>query len=210
MMENISDFYQTNGKKVGRETSSSSVVSMPSKSGLNVDSRITIDFSQINSFFEGHNIKKASLLYRASENNFSAKAFHKMCDNIPNTLVLIQTETGEIIGGYSPLTWNSSSKHWSEDKSLKSFIFSLNMKEKFQLNLSQFAIACNQEKGPIFGCCDICIVDAANKEKSNAEFPISYNNGKHIRGQKTYEAFSGHAKGQFITREWEVFRLDFA
>lgn len=83
---------------------------------------------------------------------------------------------------------------------MKSFIFSLNMKEKFQLNLSQFAIACNPDKGPIFGCCDICVFDNANKEKSNAEFPISYNNGKHSRGQNTYIAFTGHPKGQFLVK----------
>lgn len=32
----------------------------------------------------------------------------------------------------------------------------------------QFAIACNPEKGPIFGCDDICIVDKSNVEKCNS------------------------------------------
>ena len=52
--------------------------------------------------------------------------------------------------------------------------------------------------------------DQANKEKSNAEFPISYNNGKYSRGQSTYMAFTGNPKGQFLVKEWEVFRLEFA
>lgn len=35
--------------------------------------------------------------------------------------------------------------------------------EKYHLNLPQFAISNNAEKGPIFGCCDISIVDKSNK-----------------------------------------------
>lgn len=68
---------------------------------------------------------------------------------------------------------------------MNSFIFSLDLHEKFNLNLAQFAIACNSEKGPIFGCCDICIVDNSNIEKSNAEFPISYNNFKYARNPQS-------------------------
>lgn len=84
-----------------------------------------------------------TLLYRASENNFSAAEFHKKCDGHQDTLTLIQTEYGRVIGGYTPLTWNSSKKHWAADKSLTSFIFSVDLREKFNLNLAQFAIACN-------------------------------------------------------------------
>lgn len=75
----------------------------------------------------------------------------------------METEFGKIIGGYTPIAWSSAKKQWAADKTLKSFIFSLNMREKFNLNLAQFAIANNPDKGPIFGCCDICIVDNGNK-----------------------------------------------
>jgi hypothetical protein len=126
--------------------------------------------------------------------------FHKKCDNIPDTFTLVETEYGKIIGGYTPLCWNSSKKHWAADKSMTSFIFSYDLKERFNLNLAQFAIACNPERGPIFGCCDICLVDASNVEKSNAEFPISYNNFKYSRNPQSSEAFTGHAKGRFTTK----------
>lgn len=76
--------------------------------------------------------------------------------------------------------------------------------------MAQFAIACNPEKGPIFGCCDICIVDASNVEKSNAEFPISYNNFKYARNPESSQAFTGHVKGRFTTKEWEVFKIEFS
>lgn len=125
-------------------------------------SRVTQEYDYIKSLFPKQQIKKVNLLYRASENNFSALEFHKKCDNIPQTITLIETEYGKVIGGYTPLAWNSSKKHWAADKSMCSFIFSVDMQEKFNLNLAQFAIACNPEKGPIFGCCDICLVDASN------------------------------------------------
>jgi hypothetical protein len=128
---------------------------------------------------------------------------------VPQTLTLIETEYGKVIGGYTPLAWNSSKKHWAADKSMTSFIFSIDLREKFNLNLAQFAIACNPDKGPIFGCCDICIVDNSNVEKSNAEFPISYNNFKYARNPESSQAFTGHVKGRFTTKDWEVYQIEF-
>lgn len=49
---------------------------------------------------------KLQLVFRASEHNFLARAFHERCDKIGDTLVLIRTEYGKIIGGYTPLTWD--------------------------------------------------------------------------------------------------------
>jgi hypothetical protein len=121
----------------------------------------------------------------------------------------METEFGKVVGGYTPIAWSSAKKQWAADKSLKSFIFSLNLREKFSLNLAQFAIANNPDKGPIFGCCDICVVDNGNKERSNAEFPISYNNGKYIRSPESSFAFTGHPKGQFLIKDWEIFKVDF-
>ena len=83
-------------------------------------------------------------------------------------MVLLETEFGRIIGGFTPVAWSSGKKHWASDKERLSFIFNLSAGEKHPLNLVQFSIANNPEKGPIFGCCDICIVDKSNKEKCNA------------------------------------------
>ena len=41
----------------------------------------------INKFFESP-YRYATLLYRASENEFSARKFHELCDDIPNLLIL--------------------------------------------------------------------------------------------------------------------------
>lgn len=96
-------------------------------------------------------------MYRASENYFSIKEFHNKCDNIPHTVTLLENEYGKILGGYTPLIWNTGKKNWSPDKEGKSFMFSVTLGEKYKLNLPQFAIANNPERGPIFGCCDLFI-----------------------------------------------------
>ena len=198
MLDKVKDLYLIDSKKDKMLSVSTTVSNSYDIPGLS--SYIINDHQYIRSLFPKRSIKGVSLLYRASQNNFSAFQFHKICDNIPETITLIETEYGKIIGGYTPLAWNSSKKHWAADKSMGSFIFSLDLKEKFTLNLAQFAIACNPEKGPIFGCCDICVVDKSNIEKSNAEFPISYNNFKYARNPQSSEAFTGHVKGRFTTK----------
>lgn len=206
-IEQLRDLYSSEAR---REKMLSISTSVSASEILGLSSRVTNEHDYIRSLFPKQQIVKCSSLYRASEHQFSASEFHKRCDNIPNTLVLLETEYGRVLGGYTPLVWNSSKKHWAADKSLSSFIFSVDMREKFNLNLAQFAIACNPEKGPIFGCCDICIVDASNVEKSNAEFPISYNNFKYARNAESSQAFTGNAKGRFTIKEWEVFQVHFA
>jgi hypothetical protein len=132
-------------------------------SALSLNSKILEDVQPIRNLFTDRTVSNIKLLYRASDNGFSIKDFHKQCDHIPHTFTLIRTEFDKIIGGYTPVEWTSAKKHWVADKSLQSFIFSLNMKEKFRLNLAQFAIASNPDRGPTFGCCDICIVENSNK-----------------------------------------------
>lgn len=52
-------------------------------------------------------IKALRLLYRASQNKFSAKKFHELCDNIPNTFVLVKNSNNFIYGGFTPCLWSS-------------------------------------------------------------------------------------------------------
>ena len=47
------------------------------------------------------------LLFRASEHSFSAEAFHRHCDRAEDTFVLVRTEFGKTIGGYSGYTWEA-------------------------------------------------------------------------------------------------------
>ena len=74
--------------------------------------------------------KRIERIFRASEHEFRVPAFHKYCDNIPNTLTLVRNEFGKTMGGFTHYPW-ASSGGGVYDSGKKAFIFSLDMKEKF-------------------------------------------------------------------------------
>lgn len=50
---------------------------------------------------------KSFLLFKASEHKFSPIQFHSYCDDHTNTLVLIKTNYGKTIGGFTPEKWKA-------------------------------------------------------------------------------------------------------
>ncbi|GBC03097.1 hypothetical protein RclHR1_00050005 [Rhizophagus clarus] len=66
------------------------------------------------------------LLYRASRDGNTSKAFHEKCDNKGATLVVIKiTDSDQIVGGYNPLSWDCSN---TRKPTYDSFIFSFTNK----------------------------------------------------------------------------------
>ena len=55
-------------------------------------------------------VKKILKLYQATLNGGEPINFHSKCDNIPNTLVLIQSEGNKRFGGFTPIPWKSEEK----------------------------------------------------------------------------------------------------
>ena len=45
----------------------------------------------------------------------------------------METEFAKVIGGYTPLKWESGGGSYKEDPSGESFLFSLSLNEKYQL-----------------------------------------------------------------------------
>jgi hypothetical protein len=68
------------------------------------------EYKTLLGFFGKTDISSISLklLFRASDHGFSSESFHKICDHIPHTLVLIKTNYNKIIGGYTPLEWKKN------------------------------------------------------------------------------------------------------
>ena len=50
---------------------------------------------------------KTKLLYRLSENGDEFSTFHKLCDDKGSTLTLFHVNDGNIVGIYTPLSWES-------------------------------------------------------------------------------------------------------
>ncbi|RIB09362.1 hypothetical protein C2G38_2146591 [Gigaspora rosea] len=99
-------------------------------------------------------LDKCIPLIRGSRDGFTRETFHRLCDNIPGTVVVIKiNNTNEILGGYNPLVWNIQGKYFA---TTDSFIFSLKTKNLPYSIFSRIinadnAIGCSTSFGPIFG-----------------------------------------------------------
>ena len=88
---------------------------------------------------------KAELLYRLSENGDNYSTFHELCDNKGPTLILFHVNDGNIIGIYTPLSWDPIS-NWKND--IDTFIFNLNKNLKCKKLIYGQSIYCNSSYGP--------------------------------------------------------------
>ncbi|KAJ8313255.1 hypothetical protein KUTeg_009172 [Tegillarca granosa] len=66
--------------------------------------------------------KTFNLLYRASSDGFSAKSFHKKCDNKGPTVTVLFNKDKSMYGGYTSIGWTTAGKYMKDDKA---FIFRL-------------------------------------------------------------------------------------
>ena len=129
---------------------------------------------------------KAELLYRLSENGESYSTFHELCDNKGPTLTLFHVNDGNIVGIYTPLSWDSKSE-WKNDND--TFIFNLNKEQKYKKIKSDYSAYCNSTYGPYtyaFGC-----YSSAKKSilHNAADINSYYENGSDIlpsNNQKKY------------------------
>ena len=102
----------------------------------------------IKNYINSHQHIKAELLYRLSINGNSIQKFHELCDNKGATLVLYRTQNGMKLGGFSPLSWDTSTGGYKND--WDTFVFSLTRKEKYPKKSSSYSIYCNSSYGPYF------------------------------------------------------------
>ncbi|RIB22755.1 hypothetical protein C2G38_2074650, partial [Gigaspora rosea] len=65
------------------------------------------------------------LIVVGTRDGFTCETFHRLCDNIPGTVVVIKVNgTNELLGGYNPLAWkpNDQFKWFSTTDSFIFFI----------------------------------------------------------------------------------------
>ena len=90
---------------------------------------------------------KAELLYRLSQNADKISTFHQLCDNKGPTLTLFHINDGNIVGIYTPLSWESPFFNYTKDD-LDTFIFNLNKNKKFKKSKDNSSIFCSSSCGP--------------------------------------------------------------
>ncbi|XP_065204116.1 BTB/POZ domain-containing protein 9 isoform X2 [Planococcus citri] len=123
------------------------------------------------------------LIYRASTHGYSAESFHRYCDNIAPTYVIILGDRGHVAGGFSDVAWVKSNSKGHYFPSERAFLFSLINAQgaicpiQYEITKKPYAICYHSDCGPIFGAgADLLIASNCNTNKdSYSNLPHSYN-----------------------------------
>ena len=110
------------------------------------------EFKMINFAIEKRigKIKNIKKLYQATIDGGDPINFHKKCDNINNTLVLIKSRNNTRFGGFTSKCWKSAQNETFEDDR-NAFIFSLDKQEVYSYKNDGKAIRYKNSYGPCFG-----------------------------------------------------------
>ena len=154
--------------------------------------------------------KKLSLLYRASEHNFSASKFHKICDGKGPTLTIIRSTSKTLFGGYASKSWFSGNRY---ETASDSFLFSLDKETRHEIYQNEGnAMRGSNDWGPcfrgsIFGG-DLTISDKCNCGSSSySDLGQTYLLPKEIDSRSdTAQSYLGGSY-PFQVEEYEVFKV---
>jgi hypothetical protein len=150
-----------------------------------------------------------NLLYRGSEELFSADAFHLKCDAKPDTLTVIRAASGFIFGGYTTALWKPQSRTYESDDS--AFLFSLKNKQNIPMKIrigkgkQRTALQYSSMYGPIFGGCDIAIADRANVNMCKSNLGHTYVHPTFVPGSDESNSYLA-GSSQFTITEIEIYQ----
>ena len=160
------------------------------------------------------NVRKATLLYRASEHGYCAKKFHSFCDDKGPTVTVIQSNHGNIFGGYISRSWKPELVHFRGhciiDENAFLFLIKSNEEEydeqcplsfDIKKGMHQWDIDSGYKYGPIFGAgSDIFIAHKYQFQHYVRKNSFEYGG---FAG-----SLCGHEEDVFDIIDYEVFALD--
>ncbi|KAG9300204.1 hypothetical protein G9A89_002650 [Geosiphon pyriformis] len=142
------------------------------------------------------------LLLRGSRDGFSPADFHRLCDNKGATVSVIKVKgTGQLIGGYTQASWDSSNEYLD---GTGSFIFSLDGKAedaKLSKSVSDNGPYGASNRGPEFGEFSIVM-----KSEDFQNRPGCFC-AKDTHYEHTIMPNSENEQVDFFVEEYEVFRI---
>jgi hypothetical protein len=155
--------------------------------------------------------KFGTLLYRASRDGFTTKAFHDRCDNVPNTVTIIRNNSNFIFGGFTSARWSSANVYMNDPNA---FIFSLRRSGtsnnyKLMINSTHGASALygSSSHGPVFGNgWDIYIRDNSNTITGSYSLLRSYTEPSYPSGSNGTFFLTG-GMYNWLTTEIEVYQI---
>ena len=92
--------------------------------------------------------QKFTLIYSESTNGYTAAEFHRICNNLGPTVVIFKCTNGEVFGGYTSISWDSSGQYKHDPNA---FLFSLTNDIKIGQGNNINSIRCLGTHCPIFG-----------------------------------------------------------
>ena len=176
---------------------------------LQYDSKLITNISQIELIKTGiknyDNSKKIklSLLFRASRDGDTIKAFHDRVDGISPTISLIETKTNYIFGGFTDHAWDSKSDCV---KTNNTFMFSFN-KKKIYIGKNGGYIHCDNDYGPWFCGGSGVYGDNYFKTNNSYEWELKSNINSFDGFTEEFELVGGVKN--FMVNEVEVFKVEY-
>ena len=142
----------------------------------------------INNQFElnklsGFDDQNWQLIYRASRDGYTAKAFHQSCDGCFPTMCVIRSKQGFIFGGFTSIPWSSINQDVCD---ASAFLFTLKnpygikpTKYPISPRAVEYALDHNLTRGPTFGSLryggeDLTLRSPFNAGENRISFPHSY------------------------------------
>ena len=180
-------FLQEKYKQLGGTISSARVINTKLLSDRDID--------MLKEWIIGYQDTKIELdLFYAGNYDFlNGDDFHKICDKMRNTLVIMKIkENGSLIGGFT--TQNFSGGDFTTDK--RAILFNLHLKSVYEIILPRDALFAMKGRLPSFGDGDLII----SKPYCMSSFPYPYGMGK-----KRNELTEGLEK--FVVEYMEVFEV---
>lgn len=158
---------------------------------------ITTKISHINNRKDQIKLKR---VFKATDTNDNAKDFHKKCDNLNGSVVVIVSDNNHRFGGYTNLEWKGKGEEKKKDENAFFFILDGDNSIYFKCDKSKTAITCNPDSGPIFSEGIISVPDK-----------FFLKGGTTIEGYKgieDYELVGGEKN--FNILDMGVYEIDFA
>ena len=146
-------------------------------------------------------------LYQATKDGGDPEIFHNRCDDIPNTLVLVESEGHRRFGGFTPIPWKSSKGLMVKDLQKKTFLFSLDKQKIYNLEMINSAVYHDRYSGPCFGeGFDIGIIGDPIKLNNLCTYQSSYN---YQGDENALSEFKSGNNRNIKADEYEVFQIIF-
>lgn len=153
---------------------------------------------------------KFRLLYRNSKDGNSVESFHKHCDGHTNTVTLVQSNHGNIFGGFTTKDWKHGygNSGWTIDN--QSFLFRIKSKfndppKIFDVKNGFSSLYIEDSYGPTFGY-DL-VLQGSSYNKTYSELGSGYQGtGNELCGGDTKDTNMKQHDFEFI--EYEVFAVE--